>query len=198
MALTDAQLDKMLSFDPLASAEDLTGQSYKDDKGTLNLGVGMALLHNDRKRAELAARDDTHFGVSFADALRIYESLGFQQISERKFASHGQEETLTHLWRAGILAQVESYGESINTTKIWYNWRPNLGVGMALLHNDRKRAELAARDDTHFGVSFADALHIYKSLGFEQISERKFASRDGRGETLTHLWRAGILAQVES
>lgn len=121
-------LDQLLKFDPLAEAERTTGNSYKDDPGTSLLGLALALAHGDRKREALQTGDDTHYGTSFADTLRIYAELGFSVIADRPFQDDEHTERLVTLWRDGILATVESYRSSANSSKIYYNWQPNEGV----------------------------------------------------------------------
>lgn len=119
----------LLSFDPLAAAENLTGKSYKEDDATSALGLLMHMEHGARKAEALKRGDDTHFGTTFADALRIYDELGFTEIHSREFAGRTTTERYVVMWRAGVLATVESYNAtSLNTTKIYYNWRPNEDV----------------------------------------------------------------------
>jgi hypothetical protein len=120
--------DELLKIDPLALAEKLTGKSYKEDKDTSHLGLGLAMLVNQRKRDELSTRDDTYHGSSYADAIRIIEELGFQfvyveQQQQQQQQPDGKDEMRLY-WRAGILLFVESYaGKRVNNISIHYNWR---------------------------------------------------------------------------
>ena len=119
------EIDQMLSFDPLAAAEGLTGKSYKDDRDTLALGMLMLTEHAAEEREELALRDDTFYGSAYADTLRIFAELGFKVVHNHTFSgSSGGDEDFTILWRAGVLAVAESYrGVSTNNAKIYYNWK---------------------------------------------------------------------------
>lgn len=43
-------LKELLECDPLADAEQLTGKSYKSDEATVNLGMAMMFLNNQKKQ----------------------------------------------------------------------------------------------------------------------------------------------------
>ena len=124
-----SDLGDLLRFDPLAAAEDLTGESYKDDEGTMALGLLMALDHNERKREALSATGDTHYNIGFDEALGILCSLGFSPVLTDTFDGTYDGERFVILWSEdGILAKAESYGANLNTAQILYNWRPVDGV----------------------------------------------------------------------
>ncbi|MFA5387337.1 MAG: hypothetical protein WC322_02985 [Candidatus Paceibacterota bacterium] len=121
---------ELLTFDPLAVAEKLTGQSYKEDDPTMNLGMGIAIMHNQRKGAILEAAGDTHYSMKFADALRVFQSMGFRVVLQEPFEGidfkglpNGYKETFIILWHPqGLLATLESYwGDGLNSSKVWYN-----------------------------------------------------------------------------
>lgn len=133
-----SDIQEVLNFDPLAAAEVLTGESYKDSNATASLGLMLHLQHGARKRAELGLRDDTHFGTPFADTLRIYQSEGFDVIYSETFPSSRDEadDTYSVLWRNGLLVAIESYGESTNSNKMSFNWR---GDGWSLRCSGRTR-----------------------------------------------------------
>jgi hypothetical protein len=124
-----SDIDRLLTFDPLASAEELTGSSYKEDRGTMALGFLMHLRHSDQKRRALAASGDSWFNMDLAETLSLYSQMGFEEVLCDEFAgrSWGEEpahrETFRILWHPkGILATVESYqGTRRNSTKIYYN-----------------------------------------------------------------------------
>lgn len=62
-------IGEILRYDALDTAERLTGKSYKEDEDTMGLGFLMHISHGERKAAALKATDDTHWGISFDDAL---------------------------------------------------------------------------------------------------------------------------------
>lgn len=124
--------DDLLRYDPLTHAETLTGEDYKTDERTSALGLALHLQHSRLKKLELEARDDTHYGTPFWNTLRIYTALGFEPVHAHLFPSSRQyhaSDRFVVLWRPdGVLATLESYGDSTNSTKIYYNWRPNEDV----------------------------------------------------------------------
>lgn len=130
------EIENLLQSDPLLDAETLTGASYKDDEGTLALGMVLHLEKSARVREEMGLRDDTHYGSDFEQALRVLAELGFSIIHEHAFSpkTYSGEDTARNeryiiLWRAGVLATLTSYQETrVNTFEIHYNWRQNEGV----------------------------------------------------------------------
>ncbi len=114
-------LNDLIHFDPLAEAERVTGLDYKTDEMTSSLGFGLAIAHNKRLDAALIAADDTGYSSTWDDTLRIFYELGFETILTKHFTGNDRPETTVFLWRAGILAMIESYGDRVNSSKIWYN-----------------------------------------------------------------------------
>jgi hypothetical protein len=120
-------IGELLRFDPLAQAERITGNEYKTDDETAHLGMGIALLHNQRKNAALAASDDSHYGITFDGMVALMGRLGFDVVLTRTFAGRDAAETSLVLWHPdGILGTLESYhGDHLNTAKVYYNVRPH-------------------------------------------------------------------------
>ena len=125
---------ELLSVDPLAEAERITGQSYKEDEGTSALGFLMHLEHSKRKEAALKAAADTHFSMTYADACGVYSRLGFEKVGTFPFVgqawSDGEQppqEELSVWWHAdGLLLTAESHGgDRVNVSKVYYNVRPH-------------------------------------------------------------------------
>lgn len=120
----DADLRTALDFDPLLAAEKVTGQSYKDDDDTARLGLGLALMHNQRKESLLRRARDSYFAMPFAEQLDLFGDLGFEEVYRETFDGHGDDETYVILWHPdGILATCESYGTHRNSAKVYYNYR---------------------------------------------------------------------------
>lgn len=121
--MTDNLFD-LMKVDPLAEAEKITGQSYKDDNGTMSLGFAMHMLHNDRVRAAAEASGDTHYNSTFEQALAVFLDLDFDVVLEDHFeGSNGAQETYLVLWNEdGVLGTLESHeGTRMNSAKIYYN-----------------------------------------------------------------------------
>lgn len=118
-------LDELLRFDGIAEAEKITGQSYKEDEGTMGLGFLLLQAASERKREVLAAAKDSHYGITFTDYVDLFKQDGFEVVREKKFAgSDGIEETHVILWKAneGILATAESYrANTLNSSNVHYN-----------------------------------------------------------------------------
>lgn len=126
--LNPSTIDRLLKFDPLDQAERITGYSYKDDKETSTLGLGLALLHNERKREALAATGDSHFHTTYIEYIELLQDLGFEISLQEYFEgdryndSPPVNEGFTVLWHPdGILATAESYGTGLNSSKVYYN-----------------------------------------------------------------------------
>lgn len=130
-----------LHFDALAEAEKITGKSYKEDHATMLLGMSLAMQNNEAVATELAAADDFHYNVTFVHAREILTELGFLLAYEETFNGntsgtvtatgepwynndHPSESYVVYYRPDGILATLESYGETINNAKIYYNWKP--------------------------------------------------------------------------
>jgi hypothetical protein len=127
-------LKEILSFDGIAAAEKITGASYKDETpdGEATMALGM-LLHMDsseRKRKILKERNDTHFGITFLETVKLLNNMGFAKVYEEKFGSisySGEptvKETFMVLWsEKGVLVTIDSYnGRSLNSGEAYFNY----------------------------------------------------------------------------
>jgi hypothetical protein len=150
-----AQVDAALRFDPLAAAEYLTGESYKDDTKTSRLGFALALQHNAAKEALLRGRADSFFAMDFRPSLDLFTDLGFEEVLRDTFVGrNGADETYVILWHPdGILATCESYsGTSRNSAKVYYNYRhesggyPGLLISSGSMHGDVWAGDHDARE----------------------------------------------------
>jgi hypothetical protein len=115
----------MLDFDAFAAAEAITGKSYKDDEETKLLGMAMFMSHAKEQREELGLRDDTYYGIPFSTALAIYHDLGFVDGYDKTFVSPTNGVTESHMVLVhpdGILMNIVSFGESLNSATMFYNW----------------------------------------------------------------------------
>lgn len=128
MSATPNDLARLLSIDPLAEAERMTGKSYKDDNETMRLGMGLHMIHAETTERALKAAQDSHFSMGLADTLALYADMGFVEVLRDEFVgtTYSDEpcpaETFHILWRDGILVTVESYNTTgRNSTKAYYN-----------------------------------------------------------------------------
>ncbi len=107
-------LDKILEFDPIATAEQMG----------LSTGCGLLLSmgHNLQKMRVLEGLGDTHFGISLDKYIEVIESAGF--VLAKKFAYTRDDYYI--YWKDGLLLAFDSYGRcSVNGGNIYYNWRRN-------------------------------------------------------------------------
>lgn len=128
-------IDNLLTMDPLAEAEKVTGESYKDNEETQALGM---LLHMEKAaavREEMGLRDDTFYSSEFGHALRVLMDLGFQIIHQHDFFPRSRSnkgsriEQFVVMWRDGVLITATSYmGTTVNSLNAYYNWEPHEGV----------------------------------------------------------------------
>lgn len=134
--MTD-EFQNMLDEDPLALAERITGNSYKDDPETSALGLFLHTHRSNMKRDELLLRDDTFMSSDFEYALRVLEEEGFEIIFDATYKTEaGRAERYLVLWSAGVLVELESYSgflsddrlPSVNKLNFYGNWMPNEGV----------------------------------------------------------------------
>jgi hypothetical protein len=126
--MSDRELHDTLRTDPIAVAEQVTGVSYKEDEGTLGLGVLMHMSHGARKREMLEERDDTTFSNDLDRYLRIIGEEGFQKILELDFTKRETAEKffVFYHFEDGILLSFDTYGgDSVNGGKFRYNIKPN-------------------------------------------------------------------------
>lgn len=120
----DPYIEELLSVDPLALAERLTGKSYKADDTTSNLGLALALHLNERKAAALKVRGDTSFETPFLATLQIAHELGFTTSYVQLFQGREVQERYAVLWRNGILMVLESYaGTRVNNLQLYFDFK---------------------------------------------------------------------------
>lgn len=125
------EIEKLRKHDPLAAAEQITGESYKDSELTSSIGLSLHVQKCEQMHALMQMTDDTSYRSSMADHMRIAKDLGFEVVyQESHFVQrHKCEDTYYVLWHPdGILMQCESYGEHRNTAKIYYNLAGNVDV----------------------------------------------------------------------
>ncbi len=129
----DAHLERILSFDPLDTAETILGRfSVYDDVTALGMLFGQQ--NSAAKEKALTASDDSYMGMLIEDYLPIVERLGFELVLEDKFAwrEYDSDQTSTQYvfaHRDGILLSFNTYDSgtehSVNGGNYYYSWTPN-------------------------------------------------------------------------
>lgn len=124
---------KLLSFDPLYAAEQMTGQYYQDDEGTSALGFLLAMAHSQEKNTHLTEQDDTTLSNDLNRYIRIITEMGFEQVLQLPFAGKlfGDEDyrhehyfIFAHRQHGLLLAFDTFGGDQVNGGKLYYCWRP--------------------------------------------------------------------------
>jgi hypothetical protein len=115
------EIERVLRFDPLAHAEDITGRHHSDD-GTAMLGFGMAIAHNRRKQEVLEAAGDTHFSQTLGQWIAVVEGMGFALVFNEAIPETADR--LRIWWRDGILLKADSYnGDAVvNSAEAYFNY----------------------------------------------------------------------------
>lgn len=129
LSTTHQAITAALAYDPLATAESITGKDYHDDTETSGLGFVFMLDANQRKTELLRSNADSHMGMEFDSIVMLFTDLGFTPVLTEPFIGEGfggepRPETYMLLWHPdGILGHVESYGTRVNSASIRYNLR---------------------------------------------------------------------------
>ncbi len=124
------ELESLLNFDPLYTAETALGGDRSEASGLL--GLALAIKHNEAKDAVLDALDDTKFSNKMVDAIRIVEREGFQLLVTIPFVGKQfpndpeTPEEFRIYWNPELSALLcmESYHtDSLNTGKVYFAWK---------------------------------------------------------------------------
>jgi len=125
------ELDRLLKFDPLDTAEQMLG---RDNPDALNLGMAMHINHVQRKREALEALGDTGFTNTLVRYQEIITLMGFELALELPFVAHslnandpdGEERFFIYAHRDGLLLCFDTWcGDQVNSAKVYYNWIPH-------------------------------------------------------------------------
>lgn len=125
----DEKLDQLLRFDPLDAAEKLIGESYKDDKATVGLGLMLMQAAGAEKEAALLARNDTLLSNDLDRYLSIIETNGFEKVLEDDFMSplypDVPEKFFIYAHQDGMLLAFDTFStHRMNSGHLYYNWCP--------------------------------------------------------------------------
>ena len=128
----DENLKKLMALDPLAEAEKLTGNSYKEDKETSALGFLLHMKKSEELSTILKDKDDTCFSETTENYTRIVERIGFNKVWEKTFSYHcgwdkelKTEKQFIYYHDAGVLLNFDTYRGSRNSANIYFQWKEN-------------------------------------------------------------------------
>lgn len=119
-------LDKLLHYDSLHEAEQLTGKDYKEDDDTTWLGMALHIRNSEAKRKALAAANDTHFSIELPTFKAILAEDGFELISQEPWDSKYGKGNFNYIYwqdEKGILLHFTSWNgdKKINGGGFDYN-----------------------------------------------------------------------------
>lgn len=122
MATFDENIKNLMGIEPLAAAEQITGQSYKDSEATSFIGLAIQIEKSKSLRAALEVSGDTYHGMLLEDYLSIAKSEGFDIVAEIPFCikedysgnmkpeDKWEHERMFFLWHAdGLLMIMDTY-----------------------------------------------------------------------------------------
>ena len=122
------ELDRLLKFDPLDTAERMLG---RDNPDSVNLGMALHISHNQRKREALEELGDTTFSNRLDRYQEIITAMGFELALELPFVAKGyggadhdrEERYFIYAHRDGLLLCFDTFcGDHVNGAKVYYNW----------------------------------------------------------------------------
>jgi len=120
-----------LDFDPLLTAEQITGKSYKEDDETSSLGLVLHILHNKDKQKRLNESMDTYYSQKENGFMEVVADLGFKKVYSEDFdGNYVKDELAVWVLKEGVLLVTETFGwssekeRSINKASIYYNIEP--------------------------------------------------------------------------
>ena len=128
------ELDRLLKFDPLDTAERMLGRNNPD---SVNLGMALHVSHNQRKQRALEELGDTTFSNRLVRYQEIITLMGFELALELPFVARGYDSTdpdreeryFIYAHRDGLLLCFDTFcGDHVNGAKVYYNWIPHSGT----------------------------------------------------------------------
>lgn len=125
-------VDAFLNTDPIAEAEEMTGQPSATSKATMAIAfIKMQGLNRD-KDALLSSNQDTVFSMKTEDWEVAIKNMGFKELLTFPFKSEGQEEKLVLSWlKPGILLRYDTFYGDRNSAEIYYCWKADEDVRKA-------------------------------------------------------------------
>ena len=126
-------INKLTNFDPLDTAEKITGKDYHVDIETSNLGMALMMGRNQLRDKLLVSQDDVPFSGEIQNYIRVMKDLGFVIQLEEPFVGkswHGEvppNEVYYLAWHPTkfILAAFETYdSKDVNSASWYFNFKP--------------------------------------------------------------------------
>ena len=138
------QVLEAVRFDALAAAERITGEEYKVNSRTADLGFAMHIRHVRDTAELLKISGDTCYERDMEWTLKRFQEAGFEVMLTEDFeGDKGDDGTpfkeQFHILfdeRRGLLLWLQTYSRgakfnpngSVNTATLYFNWRPTQGT----------------------------------------------------------------------
>ncbi len=126
--IPDEKFKRILAFDPLDTAEKMTGKDSQEDEATTWLGMFMMWENHDHKKAAALERNDTYWAMPLNEYLRAIKLEGFKQVLALPFIGKSKEdppinETLYAFWKAseGLFLKFDTFRGKLNGGTCYFN-----------------------------------------------------------------------------
>ncbi len=118
------EMKRLLSQDPIAIAEKLVGETYRENEAVV--GLSLPIMHEiGRQKKDLAIlTDDTYFMMKMKDFRSCVKRMGFQEVLEDPL----EEGNFYRIWwnPDGIIISCDSYfgDKDVNGGNCYFFWGP--------------------------------------------------------------------------
>ena len=136
--IPDSRLKRLLEFDSLDVAEQITGKDSHDDEPTVGLGMLLMWKNSDHKKQALQGRNDSYWAMPLDEYFEVVEAEGFKQVLALPFVGKWKgepdtDDTLYVYWKAdeGLLLEFNTYHDNLNGGNCYFNLKLNEGVESA-------------------------------------------------------------------
>lgn len=127
---------ELTKYDALQEAENLTGESYKTDKDTENIGFLLHMANNKELSNLLDEIKDTKFSENEFDYVNKLSRFGFEVVLKEPFLNTHYKDVTEHFYilfnkELGVLIAFDTFGyeknkpHNVNGGNIYYNWTSN-------------------------------------------------------------------------
>lgn len=203
MEINNEDLHQLLQFDPLDTAERLTGRTWGDPL-TAALGFGLAMEHNDRKNDILTARGDTKLINKLDRYVEIIEAAGFIKVLQDSFIdtedAGTRDDLMIYARPDGLLLSFDTFSKwspedpAVNSARLCYNWHPGVAGYWGIISSGHRYFYAEDHDRPGPWVGYHDArealLHNIAMLEANGTFLRRWVERPsmwflGYGESRT-------------
>ena len=154
---TADQIEEALRQDPIADAERIVGQGWKDDESVGWLGMDLQKRKSEALGRMLTTTGDTTFSMSVEEYASALDRFGFHEVYREPFRARDHDECIYIHFRSVLLLKWDTYRGGRNSASVYYNWIP------------RDRSRIGLTSSGHLEICDAQALYEYDRL----LAERR-------------------------